>query len=301
MICKGFLNWFVVMISNFDPSLKRKEALVTSTIQQVEGKGLLPAVVEISESGTCNRVCDFCPRSNPDFHHDKTFINPNLVSKVATELAEFSYTGIILFSGFVEPLLDKKLENHIQVFKSACPSAQVEIVTNGDALSVTRIKKLFAAGLGFINVSAYDGPDQVLEFNELFRLAEVNPENYVIKNRFYKDDGSIDIFFSNRAGELEREEYQIKPLDKALDRPCYYPSYTFFFDYLGDVLICPHDWGKKLKVGNLYDASIADIWFGSKMSRARRSLGRGDRGISPCRVCDVDGTKVGKDHFNLFQ
>lgn len=301
MILIEFVNGYAVMVSNFDPSLKRKEALVDSLIQPIAGKGLLPTVVEISESGACNRVCDFCPRSNPDFNHDNTFINPDLISKVASELAEFSYTGIILFSGFVEPLLDKRLENHIKILKNSCPSARIEIVTNGDALSVTRIKKLFASGLSFINVSAYDGPEQVMKFNELFRLAEANPENYIIKNRFYKDDGSIDIFFSNRAGELARKEYQIMPLDKALSRPCYYPAYTFFFDYLGDVLICPHDWGKKLKVGNLYDASIADIWFGSKMSRARRSLGGGDRSMSPCRVCDVDGTKVGKEHFNLFK
>lgn len=301
MICSELLNWFAVMASNFDSSLKRKEALVASTVQYIEGKGVLPAVIEISESGTCNRTCDFCPRSNPDFDHDNTFISTDLVSKVASELAILSYSGMILFSGFVEPLLDKRLESHIQILKSACPVARVEIVTNGDALSVARIKKLFAVGLSFINVSAYDGPEQVREFNELFRQAGISPANYVIKNRFYKDDGSIDIFFSNRAGELKRERYKIKPLEKALVRPCYYPAYTFFFDYLGDVLICPHDWGKKLNVGNLFEASLVDIWFGSKMSKARELLGGGNRAISPCNRCDVDGTKVGKEHLELFK
>ena len=50
---------------------------------------------------------------------------------------------------------------------------------------------------------------------------------------------------SNRAGMMSNAEYEIKPLEKSLKVPCYYPSYTFFLDYNGDVLMCPHDWGKK--------------------------------------------------------
>ena len=44
-----------------DPALDRKRA-ITDVVQWYENKPL-PSIVEISESGTCNRSCSFCPRS----------------------------------------------------------------------------------------------------------------------------------------------------------------------------------------------------------------------------------------------
>ena len=43
---------------------------------------------------------------------------------------------------------------------------------------------------------------------------------------------------------MENAEYKISKTSSPLKNPCYIPSYTLFFDYLGDVLMCPHDWGK---------------------------------------------------------
>ena len=35
-------------------------------------------------------------------------------------------------------------------------------------------------------------------------------------------------------------------------------------DYQGDVLICGHDWGKKIILGNLNKEKFLDIWFSKK-------------------------------------
>ena len=48
---------------------------------------------------------------------------------------------------------------------------------------------------------------------------------------------------------MENAEYKIQ-VKNPLDNPCYIPSY-YYFDYLGDVLMCPHDWEKKIILGNL--------------------------------------------------
>ena len=69
----------------------------------------LPTEIEISESSTCNRKCSFCPRSAPDFSDIKEFISDDLIQKVVKELIQLDYAGVIRFSGFVEPLLDKKI------------------------------------------------------------------------------------------------------------------------------------------------------------------------------------------------
>ena len=86
-----------------DPAIGRKSKLVNDALHLVDGWPL-PSVVEISESGTCNRKCVFCPRSSSDYKDVKEFIDPELINKLVSELAEFSYSGIVLFSGFVEPL-----------------------------------------------------------------------------------------------------------------------------------------------------------------------------------------------------
>ena len=56
-------------------------------------------------------------------------------------------------------------------------------------------------------------------------------------------------------------EFKIKSLAEPLKNPCYIPSYTFFLDYNGDVLMCPHDWGKKNILGNLNSSSFKEIWL----------------------------------------
>ena len=93
---------------------------------------------------------------------------------------------------------------------------------------------------------------------------------------------------------MENAEYKIAKLKNPLSNPCYIPSYTLFFDYLGDVLICPHDWGKKIILGNLQKENLLDIWFKEKSMRIRKKLSNSDRKFSPCNVCDVNGTLMGE-------
>ena len=51
-----------------DKNIKRKSKIVSDTLQFVKDSKIpLPSVVEISDSGTCNRSCIFCPRSDPEW------------------------------------------------------------------------------------------------------------------------------------------------------------------------------------------------------------------------------------------
>ena len=59
---------------------------------------------------------------------------------------EQNYRGVVRYSGFVEPLLDKNIYNLILETKSNLPSARVEMVTNGDVLN-SKDLKTFESGL----------------------------------------------------------------------------------------------------------------------------------------------------------
>ena len=248
----------------------------------------------------CNRKCSFCPRSDPGFEDINEFISEELVLKISKELKKLNYKGVIRFSGFVEPLLDKKIYNHISLIKKYVPHCRIEIVTNGDPLNKDRLIKLFKSGLDKILISVYDGEKEYKEFEQMVKASELAKNQYIIRKRFYSEDLDFGITLSNRAGLMENAEFKIPKLKKPLDQLCYIPSYTLFFDYLGDVLMCPHDWGKKIILGNLMQNSILDIWFSEKSLRIRKQLGSKNRNFSPCNVCDVDGTLMGQKNSEYF-
>ena len=104
------------IITYNDPLIFRKKKQIDETVLLTEEGFPMPSVVEISESGMCNRKCVFCPRSDPDYNHVNEFISPKLVDKLTKQLSLLGYENLILFSGFVEPLLDKNIYNLIDLF-----------------------------------------------------------------------------------------------------------------------------------------------------------------------------------------
>ena len=68
-----------------DPNIKNKAKTVENKTQFLIYNGFklpLPTEIEISESGTCNRKCSFCPRSAPEFEDKKEFISLSLHDKL---------------------------------------------------------------------------------------------------------------------------------------------------------------------------------------------------------------------------
>jgi radical SAM protein with 4Fe4S-binding SPASM domain len=283
-----------------DPLIKRKANLTKNL--QVDNKGHpLPSVIEISESGTCNRKCSFCPRSDPDYKDIKEFISDKLIEKLSKELSDFNYSGIFLFSGFVEPMLDKNIYNLIKIVRNNLAQAKIEMVTNGDVLNSIRIKKLFSSGLDTILVSIYDSEVDATNMQKLLLDSGLKEHQFKVRHRYLPENKNFGITLSNRSGMMKNAKYPIPSLNQPIDQPCYYPSYTFFMDYTGEVLICSHDWGKKLVIGNLKDKSFYDLWMDPKFMMARKRLNNSDRKFSPCNNCDVVGTFMGKIHADSWK
>jgi hypothetical protein len=65
--------------------------------------------------------------------------------------------------------------------------------------------------------------------------------------------------------------------------------------------MCPHDWGKKQILGNLNVSTFQEIWFGKNASNLRLKLINSDRNFTPCNVCDVNGTLMGKKHSDEWK
>lgn len=282
-----------------DPALNRKKDLASSV--QFYGDIPLPSIVEISESRTCNRSCSFCPRSAPDFVDEKIFVKNELIDKLAQDLSTVNYSGLILFSGFVESLLDKNISRHVNTLKKMVPDSRIEMVTNGDPITIKNLNKLHKAGLDALLVSCYDGEHQITDISKDVEASDMPIDNVVFRNRWGTEEENFGISLSNRGGMMTSAEFSIANLNEPLDKPCFYPAYTFFMDYTGEVLMCAHDWGKKAIVGNLENNSFLDIWTSRRFSNWRQNLLKGNRKFKPCNVCNVDGTRMGIEHSEAWK
>lgn len=283
-----------------DPAINRKSNIVDTSLVLISGMPM-PSVIEVSESGTCNRVCSFCPRSDPGFIDKKEFIEPKLLLKLISELSELDFRGLFVFSGFVEPMLDKNIYEHIKLVKKYLPYSEIEMVTNGDVLNIERLILLFKSGLSTLLISVYDGPEAEIKFKNMIEAANLNKNQVIIRNRYLPESQNFGITLNNRAGMMKNANYPISDPSVPLKAKCNYPHYTFFMDYQGDVLICPHDWGKKSVAGNLNNESFLEIWSGKKFDLYREKLSCGNRKLEPCNKCDVHGTLIGNEHVNAWK
>jgi len=280
-----------------DPYIKTKSKKSNEVFQLFPNTKIpMPSEIEISESGTCNRKCSFCPRSAPGFKDIKEFISTELFTKLCKDLSQYKFKGTIRFSGFVEPLLDKNIYNLIKINRDLLPNSNIEMVTNGDVLNLNRLKKLFKNGLSKLLISVYDGREDAEKFEKLCEQAGLNNNQYFVRHRYLPQDQDFGITLSNRAGMMDEAEFKIPKLTKDLNLPCFYPSYTFFLDYNGDVLMCPHDWGKKNILGNYKNSNLKDIWMSKIALESRYNLLKSNRKFDPCNLCDVTGTLIGKEH-----
>ena len=237
-----------------DKNIPRKEKITKDSLQfiSIGGKKIpLMSVIEISNSGMCNRKCSFCPRSDPNYPDINEFISEELHYKIFKELSDLNYNGMVIYSGYVEPLLDKKIYKSISEARKLLPEAKIEIITNGDVLNEERIKKLFKSGLSTLLISVYDGPEEEKKFYKMCEKSNLDENQYVIRNRYLPENLDFGLNISNRGGNLENSEHKRPGLVNALNAKCNYPAYTFFIDYNGDVQMCSHDWAKKFIAGNI--------------------------------------------------
>ena len=280
-----------------DKNIKRKSNIIRSSLQFFpESKIPMPSLIEISDSGTCNRKCSFCPRSDDGYQDIKEFITTDLHTKLMNELSVLNYKGLIMYSGFNEPLLNKKIYENILQARTLVPESKIELITNGDVLNEKRLVKLFESGLSTILISVYDGPDDVVKFQNMVDNVGLDKERYVIRHRYLPPEKDFGITISNRGGQMKNASYPILPLNEKMSDPCNYPAYSFFLDYNGDVLMCSHDWGKKNILGNLNKNTLKEIWLSEISTSSRKKLISSNRSLSPCNVCDVSGELIGSSH-----
>ena len=294
-------------LKDIDSSIIRKD-IHTKEHLKIK-KFPLFSIVEFNIWGACNRSCSFCPVSNPEIFTNKhEGINIDLYKKIINDLSQVQYNGKIIFSAFSEPLLNKDINILVKYTKEVLPECFLEINTNGDVIKkdIKKVFKLYESGLDCLIISVYDGKEAYDEFKEIQRENKIPEVKFILRRRYFdKESGNYGIIFSNRAGTVDLTSFnnQDDSVEKSLplERVCYYPFYNVMIDYNGDMLLCPHDWAKKLILSNLADTNIIEVWDEKLLNFARKRLSSKKRTFSPCNTCDVRGDVIGEDSFNAWK
>jgi len=276
-------------------NLQRIETLINQSLVKCSCCNLpIPALIEISPIDFCNRKCVFCPKSKdliaPNQKH--LYMNLELASIISRDLSAINFKGTIILAGYGEPLTSPNIMQLIQIFAS---KFKVEMVTNGDLLTVENIKQMNDYNLSYLSVSVYGGLKQMKYFKSLFESANIPPTKYTLRDRWYKSNKDFGIKLTNRAGLINiGNQPKIN-----LKSKCFYPFYSMMVDWNGDVLLCPQDWNRRIKFGNLNYQTIHDIWVSKPYIKYRRIL-YNDRTVTPCNGCNCEGTYHGKTHATYF-
>tara|TARA_Y100000588_G_scaffold111442_1_gene122243 strand:- start:205 stop:1149 length:945 start_codon:yes stop_codon:yes gene_type:complete len=258
--------------------------------------------VEFSITDLCNRVCVFCPRSDPSVYpNNNEEMSLDLYEKILAELSSIGWQGLLSFSGYGEPLLHTRLIDFVRVTKEHLPTSILEMVTNGDRLTAETCRTLFDSGMDCVKVSLYDGPHQIEPFETMRNELELSEDQFIIRHRFLGPEDYYGLILTNRAGTVDFDALEMSPLAEPKNQPCYFPFYKVMIDYDGRVLLCSHDWNKKLCAGDLNEVSLEEAWTGRVMMKVRQKLAGRSRSFSPCSACDVDGTMNGGQAFEQWK
>ena len=256
--------------------------------------------VEVNTTELCNRTCEFCPRHNPE-----VFPNRNLhmtvkgAVTISKELASNDFKGKISLSGFGENLLNPQFPEIVSAFREHLPDAIIECNTNGDKLTKEYAEDLISLrGLDILYINLYDGIEQLEHFDKI--MEGISQEHYKYRMH-WGDFEKHGLILNNRSGVMDWVGVEESSVTALQGKPCHYPFYKMFVDWNGDVLFCSNDWGREHVVGNLLQDSLYDVWFSKPMTKIRKKLMKGDRSMSPCNKCSVDGSLFGKPSFDLVK
>lgn len=274
-------------------NIKRKSEFV----DQVQMIGDIPLFswIDLNPTELCNRTCEFCPRVDSSLYPNQNLhISLELCKKINNELRELNYKGGLVLSGYGEPTLHPELLKMVKILGNG---VHLEMVTNGDKLTVEMVQKLYENGLDVMVVSMYDGPHQIDEFEKIFKEAKIPDDAYILRDRWYTIEEDYGVKLTNRAG-VATEGYQS---EVDLHKPCHYTLYSMMLDWNGDVMLCVQDWNKKVKMGNIAADSLLNVWKSSTgFKRYRNMLIKGKRILSPCKECNTNGTLHGGEHLKRW-
>ncbi len=250
-----------------------------------------PLAIEIETINRCNNNCSFCPVNVKDDPRVHKLMDLSLVEKIAQELGEAKYRGLLALFSNNEPLLDERIVDICALFREQVKDAHIYMYTNGIMLTTGLYLSLFKAGLDELIIDNYSEKGElILPIKTLVR--EINLLGNAIdpyrartrvfirrKKEVLTNRGG---FAPNKKGGRDNEFLGLR------NASCVLPFIQMVVRPTGEVSLCCQDALGKVTIGDVSKEGIHAVWKSEGLAdiRARlRMFGRGSVGL--CKDCDV--------------
>lgn len=238
--------------------------------------------VFVETRSRCNAACSFCPTNKNADPRPEIHLAFDALSIIASQLNDLSFSGTLHLFCNNEPLLDPHIVETVQTFRSACPGAEVKILTNGAFLSLDLVDDLFGSGLDVLVINNYtNGKLLIRPVRELLNQAK----------QFHTRDIRLSMrklteVLTSRAGQAPNKANPAEGFDGF----CALPFTDFVISASGEVRQCCFDALEVSKIGDVRREPLKEIWLGSNLQSVREDLMlRGRKGLALCATCDFDG------------
>lgn len=250
------------------------------------------AQINISLSRHCERACPFCPNSNTEkikqTNIEKgTIISLDIIDRILQECKEHNFDGTFSFSGFGEPTYHPAINIIIKRTIEACPTANINIISNGDNF---RVIKQIVKEFPKVSFTISEYSKMETDFHNV--IFEGIPN--IRQKQIYKKENYDAL--NNRAGNVKTKKDYSHMLDV-----CYIPFFKMTIDVNGDILLCDNDWYGEHPCGNILTHNIWDIWNHINFLTKRDMAFCGRSMVPLCRECNANGKLYGKQFFDYFK
>lgn len=271
-----------------------------------------PARISVEVTNHCNQRCVLCPRQ--DFTRPLGFMDEALFERIARECAPHGTRLWLHFLG--EPLLHRGLVRMIAFAKQA-GVREVGLSTNAVSLHGRLADALLDSGLDRLECSV-DADDEAaylaMRGRDHFERVSRNVRAFLQRKRALGRERPVTSIQFMRTPELlaalDRVVGAWRPLLGPRDfvmtiepasfggaiavagavpderPPCRWLTSSLMILQDGTVTMCGADWDAHAPLGNVRDATIAEIWNGAELARRRRAhdARRFDE-VAPCETC----------------
>jgi radical SAM protein with 4Fe4S-binding SPASM domain len=276
-----------------------------------------PMSLGIEVTNACNLECIMCHRQV--MTRKVGFMDFDLFKECARQGIEMGIKKVIPFN-YGESLLHPKLIDMVEYVKSLSQETEVKINTNGMLLDKEYAKALIGAGIDEITFSIEGctkesheqlaiGSNYDTVLTNLMNLVDMRKENgkpqvRVCMVRMEETASSLKQFtkqwqplvdaitihdVNTGYGTLKDRRLEKRPLKRRV--PCRELWLKLQVLWNGDVTVCCIDYDGKLKIGNVKNNSLSELWFGSKLQRMREiHRDREFEKVPICNKCDSDNT-----------
>lgn len=270
-----------------------------------------PWTIKIEQSYGCNLKCGFCPIANiPEINLHKQFMRPYTCEQIVAQAVELKYNLRVELTLRGEPTLNPQILDNLSIMRRVAPKFQISMFTNGVNLLTgkVKIKDLLDAGVNILCIDCYNGTydrffefangtgERIVDFRD-FSAYKKHPHGHTMRVVNLVPDiqeGAVDVRkIHNNAGNVSQQyldslkgyEKKSLPLVKGCARP--FRELVVYND--GSVVICCHDWKAECVLGNVFEETLTEIWYGEKHWQILKDLYEKKRDRVPCCKCDYSG------------